>query len=468
MNKEKVTADANSRILRAQKRFFQTGKTRNLEYRIQMLKRLGSALKKYEIPLKEALAEDLGKPEFESYATEIGFVLADIRYTLKYIRRWTADKSVRTPGYLLPGKSKIRKEPYGSVLIMGPYNYPVQLLLEPLVGAIAAGNCAVLKPSELTPHVSKVLAELIRETYEERYVACIEGGKEVNTDLLSLRFDYIFFTGSARVGRIVMHAAAENLIPVTLELGGKSPVIVERTADVAEAARRIMWGKLINAGQTCVAPDYILVDRSIKDQLLAQLKAATEEMYGKEIKKNPDFGRIVNRRHVRRLERILSDDASYLYYGGEVDEKENYVGPAILDLGEKIDTSAAMREEIFGPILPVLPYDKLSDAINYIERREKPLALYLFTGDKKVEARILDRIQSGGAAVNDTVNHLVNLNLPFGGIGHSGIGKYHGRHSFETFTHARSVFSRPQKWGMTIARPPFHRRKMKLVKIFMK
>ena len=424
-------------------------------------------MRKNETVLGEALKKDLGKSAFESYATEIGFVLADIRYTIQNLQKWSAPKRVRTPLYLFPGKSKIQKEPYGSVLILGPYNYPVQLLAEPLVGAIAAGNCAVLKPSELTPHVSEAMYQIVHSTFKEEYIACVEGGVEVNQELLSQKFDYIFFTGSERVGRIVMKAAAENLTPVTLELGGKSPVIIEKTANIKEAARRIAWGKLMNAGQTCVAPDYVLVDESRKQQFLTEMKTAFSHLYGKEIKKNPDFGRIVNERHMERLQKILEQDAKYLFCGGEADTLQRYIEPAILDLG-KDQNAASMQEELFGPILPVLSYHKLEDAVRFVNKRAKPLALYLFTKKRSAEKFVLERVSSGGVCVNDTISHLINPDLPFGGVGASGMGQYHGKYSFDTFTHEKSVFYKPADWNLPVCYPPFTKGKMNLVKFFLK
>ena len=456
-----------SKLTEAQKQFFETGRTRDLAFRICQLQLLADAMRKNETVLEEALKKDLGKSAFESYATEIGFVLADIRYTIQNLQKWSAPKRVRTPLYLFPGKSKIQKEPYGSVLILGPYNYPVQLLAEPLVGAIAAGNCAVLKPSELTPHVSKAMYQIVHSTFKEEYIACVEGGVEVNQELLSQKFDYIFFTGSERVGRIVMKAAAENLTPVTLELGGKSPVIIEKTANIKEAARRIAWGKLLNAGQTCVAPDYVLVDESRKQQFLTEMKNAFSHLYGKEIKKNPHFGRIVNERHMERLQKILEQDAKYLFCGGEADALQRYIEPAILDLG-KDQNAASMQEELFGPILPVLSYHKLEDAVRFVNKRAKPLALYLFTKKRSAERFVLERVSSGGVCVNDTISHLINPDLPFGGVGASGMGQYHGKYSFDTFTHEKSVFYKPADWNLPVCYPPFTKGKMNLVKFFLK
>lgn len=456
-----------SKLTEAQKQFFETGRTRDLAFRICQLQLLADAMRKNETVLEEALKKDLGKSVFESYATEVGFVLADIRYTIQNLQKWSAPKRVRTPLYLFPGKSKIQKEPYGSVLILGPYNYPVQLLAEPLIGAIAAGNCAVLKPSELTPHVSEAMYQIVHSTFKEEYIACVEGGVEINQELLSQKFDYIFFTGSERVGRIVMKAAAENLTPVTLELGGKSPVIIEKTANIKEAARRIAWGKLMNAGQTCVAPDYVLVDESRKQQFLTEMKTAFSHLYGKEIKKNPDFGRIVNERHMERLQKILEQDAKYLFCGGEADTLQRYIEPAILDLG-KDQNAASMQEELFGPILPVLSYHKLEDAVRFVNKRAKPLALYLFTKKRSAEKFVLERVSSGGVCVNDTINHLINPDLPFGGVGASGMGQYHGKYSFDTFTHEKSVFYKPADWNLPVCYPPFTKGKMNLVKFFLK
>ena len=456
-----------SKLTEAQKQFFETGRTRDLAFRICQLQLLADAMRKNETVLEEALKKDLGKSVFESYATEIGFVLADIRYTIQNLQKWSAPKRVRTPLYLFPGKSKIQKEPYGSVLILGPYNYPVQLLAEPLIGAIAAGNCAVLKPSELTPHVSEAMYQIVHSTFKEEYIACVEGGVEVNQELLSQKFDYIFFTGSERVGRIVIKAAAENLTPVTLELGGKSPVIIEKTANIKEAARRIAWGKLMNAGQTCVAPDYVLVDESRKQQFLTEMKNAFFHLYGKEIKKNPHFGRIVNERHMERLQKILEQDAKYLFCGGEADALQRYIEPAILDLG-KDQNAASMQEELFGPILPVLSYHKLEDAVRFVNKRAKPLALYLFTKKRSAERFVLERVSSGGVCVNDTISHLINPDLPFGGVGASGMGQYHGKYSFDTFTHEKSVFYKPADWNLPVCYPPFTKGKMNLVKFFLK
>lgn len=453
-----------------QKEFFAMGQTRELTFRIYQLQLLAKTIRENQEVLEVALKKDLGKSSFESYATEIGFVLADIRYTIRNLQKWMADQKVKTPIYLFPGRGKIQKEPYGSVLILGPYNYPVQLLLEPLIGAIAAGNCAVLKPSELTPNVSSAIYRMIHTTFQEEYIACVEGDATINQTLFAQEFDYLFFTGSERVGKIVMKAAAEHLTPVTLELGGKSPVVIEKSANLKEAAKRIAWGKLMNAGQTCVAPDYVLVDESRKEEFLEEIRQAFFCLYGKEIKENPDFGRIVNERHMERLQKILDQDRNDLFYGGTTDFTQRYIEPTILDVGklENADSAASMQEEIFGPVLPVLSYHKLEDAIRFVNKRAKPLALYLFTQKKSAEKFVLERVSSGGVCVNDTISHLINQNLPFGGVGASGMGRYHGKYSFDTFTHEKSVFSKPTNWNLPVCYPPFTKGKMKLVKFFLK
>ncbi|MFR3229520.1 MAG: aldehyde dehydrogenase family protein [Mediterraneibacter gnavus] len=375
-----------SKLTEAQKQFFETGRTRDLAFRICQLQLLADAMRKNETVLEEALKKDLGKSVFESYATEIGFVLADIRYTIQNLQKWSAPKRVRTPLYLFPGKSKIQKEPYGSVLILGPYNYPVQLLAEPLIGAIAAGNCAVLKPSELTPHVSKAMYQIVHSTFKEEYIACVEGGVEVNQELLSQKFDYIFFTGSERVGRIVMKAAAENLTPVTLELGGKSPVIIEKTANIKEAARRIAWGKLMNAGQTCVAPDYVLVDESRKQQFLTEMKTAFSHLYGKEIKENPDFGRIVNKQHMERLQNILDQDAEIICFMEETTDCTAALYRAgdsgSRKTGKFRQCSRLCRKNYLVRSCRFCHITELEDAVRFVNKRAKPLALYLFTRKK--------------------------------------------------------------------------------------
>lgn len=453
-------------ILNNHKNFFNSQKTLNINFRIENLKKLKHSIKNYEIEITNALYKDLGKSEFESYATEIGFVLSSIEHAIKNIKKWSKPKKVNSPLHLLPSKSEIIKHPYGVVLIMGPYNYPFQLLIEPLIGAIAAGNCAVLKPSEVAPNVSNVVKKLICKTFDNNYISCVEGSIETNTSLINSSFDYIFFTGSVPVGKIVMNAASKNLIPVTLELGGKSPVIVDKSANIKVAADRIIWGKTINAGQTCVAPDYIFVDKKVKDILINELKNSIIEFYGDNIKENKDFGRIINNKHFNRLKSILEKDKDSIIFGGNTDEITKYIEPTILDVNSF--DSACMKEELFGPLLPIITYEKLDDAILYINQNEKPLALYIFTENKNVENEVLNRTQSGGVSINDTISHIINPELPFGGIGNSGMGSYHGKYSFDTFSHERSIIKKSTKINITLAYPPFNKNKLKYVKKFLK
>lgn len=460
------------RILEKQRRFFRKGTTKDISFRKKALKHLKRAILCYEEELERALKHDLGKHEAESYMTEIGFVLAGISQAIRNVDKWEREEYAATPVYMQPGKSRIIKEPYGTVLVIGPYNYPFQLLMEPLVGAIAAGNCAVVRTSKQTPHTSDAIRRMLLHAFRPEYIWCAAGENIDTKELLKHRFDYIFFTGSPRVGKIVMRSAAENLVPVTLELGGKSPVIVDKTADIPVAARRIMWGKLINAGQTCVAPDYILADAEVKDELMDSLKKSVEALYGKDIAKNPDFGRIINARHYRRLTEMLDADKEWVIYGKNRSEKDRFIEPVILDLGAAADKNAeraaCMQEEIFGPVLPVLTYDKIQEALDFISAREHPLALYIFTKDRDVRDRVLSHTNSGGVCVNDTVEQIVNHNLPFGGVGNSGMGRYHGVYGFETFTHLRAVYEKPPGRSMAPGYPPYSEAKLRLVRKFLK
>ncbi|OSA92103.1 UNVERIFIED_ORG: aldehyde dehydrogenase [Clostridium botulinum] len=453
-------------ILKKHNEFFECGETKNIKFRIKQLNLLKNGIKRYENNIYKALNLDLGKNEFESYATEIGFILSSIEYSIKNLKSWSKCKNVKTPIYLLPSKSFKMYEPYGTVLIMGPYNYPFQLLFEPLIGAISAGNCAVIKPSELSLNVSKVISKMIFETFNENYIRCIEGGIETNTALIKSNFDYIFFTGSINVGKTVMRAAANNLIPVTLELGGKSPVIVDESANIKVVAKRIIWGKTLNAGQTCVAPDYVLVHASIKDRLIKEMKKAIQEFYGTDPEKSADFGRIINEKHFKRIKNIIDNDKEFIVYGGKTNYKTNYIEPTIMDITSF--ECACMQEEIFGPILPVISYNELNEVIRKTKKLPKPLALYVFTNNKSIENKVLSEISSGGACVNDVITHLVNPNLPFGGVGSSGIGSYHGYNSFLTFSHEKSVLKKSDKLDVTLLFPPYNKRKLNIIKKFMK
>ncbi|MFD0674044.1 aldehyde dehydrogenase [Cohnella sp. GCM10027633] len=438
---------------------FREGATRPVAFRVEQLRKLRAAIVRYEPRLLAALKQDLNKSEREAYATEIGIALTEIRVALRGVRRWAKPKRAKTPMTHFGASSRIVPEPYGTTLIVSPWNYPFQLTIVPLVSAIAAGNTAVLKPSELTPTVSGLLAELIGETFPSDYVTVVEGDAQTSAELLRQPFDHIFFTGSPGVGKIVMEAAAKQLVPVTLELGGKSPCIVHRDADIALAARRIAFGKFTNAGQTCVAPDYALVHRDVKEAFVAKLAEAIKSFYGNDPMANPEYGRIVNARHWSRLKGYLADGRAL--FGGGVDEASLKIAPTLLDQ-VRLD-SPIMREEIFGPLLPVLEYGDADEIEAVIEANPKPLALYVFTGSDAFARRLIERIRFGDGCVNDTIMHFGTPYMPIGGVGGSGIGSYHGEYGFRAFSHYKSIlkmtnwFDPPfrypdSKWGMSVIR----------------
>lgn len=447
------------------KAFFNTQQTKDISFRKERLKKLSKAIKSYESDILEALYTDLGKNKVEAYATEIGITLKSIKNARKELKNWTKTKNVDTPLYLFPTKSYIKKEPYGTVLIIAPFNYPFQLVFEPLIGAIAAGNTAIIKPSELTPNVARVIKRLINETFDANYIEVIEGGIEETQTLIHLPFDYVFFTGSENVGKIVYQAASENLVPVTLEMGGKSPVIVDETANIKVASERICFGKFTNAGQTCVAPDYILVHESVKDDLITALSKTLREFYGQNIQQSPDYGRIVNLKHYHRLTSLLNSAQMNIVFGGHSDEDERYIEPTLLD--HVTSDSAIMQEEIFGPILPILTYQSLDEAIAFIHQRPKPLSLYLFSEDENATQRVINELSFGGGAINDTLMHLANPKLPFGGVGASGMGRYHGKYSFDTFTHEKSYIFKSTRLESGVHLPPY-KGKFKYIKAFFK
>ncbi|HDD0823612.1 TPA: aldehyde dehydrogenase [Staphylococcus aureus] len=447
------------------KAFFNTQQTKDISFRKEQLKKLSKAIKSYESDILEALYTDLGKNKVEAYATEIGITLKSIKNARKELKNWTKTKNVDTPLYLFPTKSYIKKEPYGTVLIIAPFNYPFQLVFEPLIGAIAAGNTAIIKPSELTPNVARVIKRLINETFDANYIEVIEGGIEETQTLIHLPFDYVFFTGSENVGKIVYQAASENLVPVTLEMGGKSPVIVDETANIKVASERICFGKFTNAGQTCVAPDYILVHESVKDDLITALSKTLREFYGQNIQQSPDYGRIVNLKHYHRLTSLLNSAQINIVFGGHSDEDERYIEPTLLD--HVTNDSAIMQEEIFGPILPILTYQSLDEAIAFIHQRPKPLSLYLFSEDENATQRVINELSFGGGAINDTLMHLANPKLPFGGVGASGMGRYHGKYSFDTFTHEKSYIFKSTRLESGVHLPPY-KGKFKYIKAFFK
>ncbi|MET1031618.1 aldehyde dehydrogenase [Domibacillus tundrae] len=439
-------------MIQAQQAFFDSGATRSVDWRINRLKELKQAIKKREDEIMEALHLDLRKNKFEAYTTEIGFLYESIRFMIRHLREWAAAEKVKTPIHQQPAESYIVPEPYGSILIIGPFNYPFQLVTEPLIGAIAAGNTAIVKPSESTPHTSAVLKALLEETFDSAFIGVQEGGKETVTALLNAPFDYIFFTGSAATAKVVMGAAAKQLIPVTLELGGKSPAFIDYSADLRNAARRIAWGKFSNAGQTCIAPDYVLIHQNVKESFLKELRLAVFDFYGKDPQNSPDFGRIVNERQFDRLQTMLSKTAGTVLKGGEMDREDLFIAPTIVE-AEWDD--ALMEEEIFGPILPVLSYTELDQAIKRVKKFPKPLALYVFTKEKSMEEKVISSIQFGGACINDTLIHVSSPYLPFGGVGASGMNAYHGKASFDLFSHKKSILRKKSSPQSNLLYPPY-------------
>ncbi|UTH11197.1 aldehyde dehydrogenase [Macrococcoides canis] len=445
--------------------FFQTQATKDIKFRKKYLKALKKSIKKHESDILDALKSDLGKNKVEAYATEIGFVKKELSYIIKELKNWAKTKSVTTPMMQFPAKSFIKYEPYGTVLIIGPFNYPFQLVMSPLIGALAAGNCAVVKPSEMTPQTSMVVQEILEEVFPENYVKVIQGEKEVTSQLLDERFDYIFFTGSTKVGQIVYEKASKHLTPVTLELGGKSPAIIDDTANLKVAAERVAFGKFMNAGQTCVAPDYVLIDNKVKMKFVKALQSTIQEFYGTQTEQSEDFGRIVNDNHFNRLVNIIEDSRQQVIYGGESNADELFVAPTIILDPELSDS--VMQQEIFGPILPIIGYETLNEVYDIVEQYEKPLALYLFTEDSDQITAVFNRLSFGGGCVNDTILHLANPNLPFGGVGHSGIGSYHGKYSFELFSHEKSYITKSTKLESGLLFPPY-KGKFKYVKQLFK
>jgi len=425
-------------LIGKQRAFFESRVTYPLAFRVEQLKALQRAIESSERDLLDALHADLRKPSIEAFVSEIAFVQSDISHALRHLKRWIRVQRRRTPPIAWFGRSLVYPEPYGVALIISPWNYPFQLLFSPLVGAIAAGNCVCLKPSELAPRTSAVIARMVSEVFPSEYVTVVEGGREVVEALLRERFDHVFFTGSTTVGRAVMEAAAQHLTPVTLELGGKCPCIVCSDVNVDTAARRIMWGKCLNAGQTCVAPDFVLVDRRIKELLLEAMERALHRFFGKSVQSSRDFGRIVNLRHFNRLVSYLSQGR--IVFGGEYDESDLFMAPTIMTDVDR--ASPLMQEEIFGPILPVIEFAELHEVISMLRDRPKPLALYLFTRDRAIHKQVIEQTVSGGVCVNDTVSHILGKDLPFGGVGSSGIGTYRGRAGFDCFTHYKSVLHR--------------------------
>lgn len=435
---ENTSTDKIKDIIAKQRTFFASHQTLNVSYRLKALKRLRDAIKMYEEDLTDALYKDLHKSYEEAFLTEISIVLGEIDNFLKNLPRWAAPSKKSTPLTLFPSRSAVITEPLGVALIIAPWNYPMQLLLNPLVGAIAAGCTAILKPSPYTPNVAKVLERIVSSAFEEDYVATVQGNRDVNTALFKERYDIIFFTGSPELGRVVMRAAADNLTPVVLELGGKSPVVVDKSADVALAAKRIAWGKTLNGGQTCIAPDYLLIHEDVKERFVEEYREALIRLHGEEPKLSKHYVRMVSDRAFERVAGYMTD--GIVRIGGRVDDAERYIEPTLLD--EVSPDSPIMREEIFGPILPMITIRSMAEAEAFILEREKPLALYIFAKESEAES-LVRNTSSGGCCINDVIMHIANENMPFGGVGNSGMGRYHGRDSLYAFSHRRAVLRTP-------------------------
>jgi aldehyde dehydrogenase (NAD+) len=447
-------------LVGALRAYFETGATKPLSWRLSQLDALEHFLKEREQDILDALRADLGKPAAEAFGAEIGLTLSEIRLARKKLASWMKPERVLTSLLAMPGRSYIYREPLGVTLIIAPWNYPFQLVVLPLIGAIAAGNCAVVKPSEISPNVSALIAKWLPKYLDRRAVQVVEGGVPETTALLLERWDHILYTGNGTVGRIVMEAAAKHLTPVTLELGGKSPCIVDESADLDVAAKRIVYGKFFNAGQTCVAPDYVLVHDHVHDALINRMVSMIREFYGDDPKQSPDFARIVNERHHARLTRLLGN--TDVVTGGETDVSDRYIAPTILKNVKEDD--AVMQEEIFGPILPVISVPSVDSAMGFVNRHAKPLALYVFAGDEAAQDRVLSGTSAGGTVLNHVWLHVGVPELPFGGVGESGMGAYHGRQSFETFSHRRSVLKKPTLPDPPILFPPYSARKLRWLK----
>lgn len=439
---------------------FNSGATRSLQFRLQALAQIEKMVRQNSARICQALFEDLHKPKHEAFVSEVAVTLEEIAVTRKNLKKWMKPKRVGSPLTLFPAKSRIHYEPLGVALIIAPWNYPFQLAMAPLIGAIAAGNCAILKPSELTSATAILLAELIEEHFSPNYIRVVNGGIPETTALLELKFDHIFFTGSTPVGRIVMQAAANNLVPVTLELGGKSPVIVTEDADLDLAARRIVWGKYYNAGQTCVAPDYLYVHSSVAPQLLQKISAQIQAQFGANPRESKSYARIVNTRNVERLSKMI--DRNRVIQGGEVDQASRYIAPTVMNGVTWAD--AVMQEEIFGPILPVMTYESLNEVFKVISAKPKPLAAYFFSKNKEKQAQFAHELSFGGGCINDLMVHLSNPHLPFGGVGESGMGRYHGKDSFLTFSHAKSVMTRYGILDLSARYAPYTDRKLAFIR----
>ena len=459
MTQEKIVE-----LINSQRDFFATGKTLSIDYRIQALDRLKNACETYKKEVLEALKTDLGKGEQEAFMCEFGLALSELSYMKKHVKRYARDKRVLTPLTNFAAKSFVRQTPYGNVLIMSPWNYPFLLTIEPLVDALAAGNTAIVKPSAYSPATSKVLSSIIKEAFRPDYVATVEGGRAENQYLLDEKYDYIFFTGSQTVGREVMEKASRHLTPVTLELGGKSPCIIEKSADLKLAAKRVVFGKYLNCGQTCVAPDYILCQEEVKDEFIRKVKEEIVSQFGTDPLSNEAYGKIINEKHFNRIKGLI--DTSKIVAGGNTNSEKLKIEPTVMDNISYEDV--VMQEEIFGPVMPVISFKSIDDVITDINSKAHPLALYIFTADKEVADKVTRSCKFGGGCINDTIIHLACSSMGFGGVGESGMGAYHGKAGFETFSHQKSIVDKKCWIDLSIRYQPYNKMKLKLISIFLK
>ena len=451
-------------LLDQQHQFFATGATLPIDFRIEQLKRLKSLLQTHESEIADALKKDLHKASMEAIFTEVLLVIKELDVVIKHLKKWMRPRKIPTPFFMWPGRSEIQFEPYGSVLIISPWNYPFMLIMSPLIGAISAGNCVILKPSEIAVHTENLITRLIATYFSPNYIAAVKGGPDEVNQLLKEQIDYIFFTGSPQIGKIIMEAAAKTLTPVTLELGGKSPCIVDETADLDFAARRIAWAKTLNAGQVCIAPDYLYVHAACKEALVKKLQQTLIQFFSDNPQKSENYCRIINKKHFDRLTKLMH--SGNILFGGQANEDELYIAPTLMDGITWSDP--IMQEEIFGPILPILTYEKLDDVIHVIKSHPKPLALYLFTKNKEHEKQILNHLSFGGGCINDCIAQIANPHLPFGGVGNSGIGRYHGQYSFETFSHCKSIYKKRILIETKLEYPPYSNKKLGWIRKLLK
>ena len=453
-------------IVKKQRAFFETHKTKDVNFRIEQLKKLKISIKNREKDISKALEKDLGKSGTESYMAEIGMVLEELSYVIKHTKKWSKREYHLSPIAQFPSTSFRIAEPYGLVLIMSPWNYPFLLTMQPLIGAISAGNCAIVKPSQNSVHTSKIMKDIIEETFQPEHVSVVIGEHSVADELLAQKFDYIFYTGSARIGQLVMESAAKHLTPLTLELGGKSPAIVDKKSSVKLSAKRIVFGKLLNCGQTCVAPDYVFVHKEVKDEFVKYCQQYIEQFLGQDWSKNNEYPKMINEKQFDRVVGIIEEDKKKILYGGKSDKSTMKIQPTLID--DKEINSKAMQEEIFGPVLPIIEFEKIEEVIEYINKNNKPLALYLFTNNKETQNKILQQVAYGGGCINDTIIHLASSKLGFGGVGNSGMGEYHGKHSFKTFSHYKSIVKKANWLDLPMRYHPYKKMYDKIIRMFMK